>query len=327
LQKKLSLETIVGQDVLVCKAILENNGVVAIPTETVYGLAGNAMNIAAIHKIYEVKNRPKENPLIVHISSFQELEKYASDIPAIAYKLMSAFWPGPLTLLLKKKANIPDAATANSPLAAFRVPNHPLTLALLQSIDFPLVAPSANPFGYISPTSADHVLEQLNGKIPYILEGGFCEKGIESTIVGFVGEQAIIYRTGSLDIDTISFVLEEPVLIFDESTSKKPITSGMMKYHYSPLTPMVLVDNLDDFEVSNDLKIGFIRFKNQLQQADNELQIILSPTGDLNEAAKNLYAALHEMDKKNVELIIAEKVPHQGIGIAINDRLLKASSR
>jgi len=320
------LETIIGSDLNICREILENDGVVAIPTETVYGLAGNALCLKSIDTIFEVKNRPKINPLIVHLSSYSELEKYVFDIPEIAHKLLNTFWPGPLTFLFKKNEIIPNVATANSKYGAFRVPNHPLTLELLQAIDFPLVAPSANPFGYISPTSAIHVFEQLGGKIPYILDGGNCSKGIESTIIGFDNEDVVIYRTGSIDAETISFVIEKPVKYFNNNEAK-PITSGMMAYHYSPLTPMVLVKNLDEFVLQDIENIGVIRFRNKLELIPTDYQYILSETGNLDEAAKNLYSALYYMDKKNVELIIAEKVPHHGIGIAINDRLMKASNR
>ena len=320
------METIIGSDLNICKKILENDGVVAIPTETVYGLAGNALCLKAIDTIFEVKNRPKINPLIIHISNISELEKYARDIPVVAQKLINTFWPGPLTFLLRKNDIIPNAATANSQYGAFRVPNHPLTLELLQSIDFPLVAPSANPFGYISPTTTTHVFEQLGGKIPYILDGGNCDKGIESTIIGFDNEDVIIYRSGSIDAESISFVIEKPVKYYNIKEAK-PIASGMMAYHYAPLTPMVLVDNLDEFVLQDVVNIGVIRFRNKLESIPTDYQYILSETGNLAEAAKNLYSALHFMDKKNVELIIAEKVPHIGIGVAINDRLIKASNR
>lgn len=320
------METIIGSDLNICKKILENDGVVAIPTETVYGLAGNALCLKAIDTIFEVKNRPKINPLIIHISNISELEKYARDIPVVAQKLINTFWPGPLTFLLRKNDIIPNVATANSKYGAFRVPNHPLTLELLQSIDFPLVAPSANPFGYISPTTTTHVFEQLGGKIPYILDGGNCDKGIESTIIGFDNEDVIIYRSGSIDAESISFIIEKPVKYYSIKEAK-PIASGMMAYHYAPLTPMVLVDNLDEFVLQDVVNIGVIRFRNKLESIPTDYQYILSETGNLAEAAKNLYSALHFMDKKNVELIIAEKVPHIGIGVAINDRLIKASNR
>ncbi len=321
------METTIGADIQACKDILEKDGVVSIPTETVYGLAGNALSPKAIELIYQVKDRPRVNPLIVHISSQFVVGRYAKNIPAGAIRLMETFWPGPLTLLLEKQDIIPIEATSGSHLAAFRVPNHPLTLQLLNVLEFPLVAPSANPFGYISPSTAAHVMEQLSGKIPYILDGGACEKGIESTIVGFQGDQAILYRSGALDLESIEFVLEQKIVPYSPKKTEIPITSGMMKHHYAPLTPMILVDNLSDFELTQDLPVGIISYDTEYAISEHQFQIILSPNSDLMEAAKNLYAALHTMDKKNVELIIAEKVPHQGIGIAINDRLQKASNR
>ena len=176
--------------------LLRRDEVVAIPTETVYGLAGNALYPKAIASIFEIKNRPRFDPLIVHASSVERLSQYANAFPEAARRLADQFMPGPLTLLLDKAAIIPDLVTAGSPRVALRVPNHPLTLSLLQQLDFPLAAPSANPFGYISPTTAQHVADQLGSQIPYILDGGPCQVGVESTIVGFEDGQAVVYRKG-----------------------------------------------------------------------------------------------------------------------------------
>jgi len=174
------MQTITGTNIIKAKQFLNTGEVVAIPTETVYGLAANALDTAAVIKIFEVKNRPSFNPLIVHCDSWQAAQNYVEHIPVKANLLAENFTPGPLTFLLPKKNNIPDLVTAGSEKVAIRVPNHPLTLSLLQSLDFPLAAPSANPFGYISPTTAKHVWESLNGKIPYILDGGAAKVGLES---------------------------------------------------------------------------------------------------------------------------------------------------
>jgi L-threonylcarbamoyladenylate synthase len=186
-------------------AIVEliNGQVVAMPTETVYGLAGNAYDEAPIKKIFTLKNRPFYNPLIVHIKSAEYLNTVADDIPEIAFEMAKHFWPGPLTLILKKQKHISDFITAGKDTVAIRVPNHPVALELLKKLEFPLAAPSANPFGSISPTSANHVFNYFKNEFKIILDGGDCEKGVESTIVGFEGNQLILYRHGSVSIEAI----------------------------------------------------------------------------------------------------------------------------
>ena len=193
----------IGKDISKAKELLERGELVAIPTETVYGLAGNALNVAAIAKIFATKNRPHFDPLIVHVSHFNSINSFASAIPEKAKQLAQEFLPGPLTLLLKRKKIIPDLVTSGLETVGIRCPNHELTLNLLKELSYPLAAPSANPFGYISPTKASHVNDQLGDKIKYILDGGDCEVGIESTIVGFENDKAIIYRLGGLSIEKI----------------------------------------------------------------------------------------------------------------------------
>ncbi|MFT6149838.1 MAG: L-threonylcarbamoyladenylate synthase, partial [Saprospiraceae bacterium] len=175
----------IGQDIKEAAELLKNGKVVAIPTETVYGLAANALNDAAVKLIFTTKERPMTNPLIIHLPSLEAVQIYVTELPLLAKKLAAVFCPGPLTMVLPKKPIVPDTVTANLPNVAVRIPNHPLTLELLRMLDFPLAAPSANPFGYISPTTAQHVENQLGKKIPYILDGGLCQKGLESTIVSF----------------------------------------------------------------------------------------------------------------------------------------------
>src|ERR1035437_8374682 len=193
----------IGIDIEKAKQILQEGGLVAIPTETVYGLAANALNKDAVFKIIEAKNRPHFDPLIIHTDSIEKVKLHVSDFPQWAQQLANAFWPGPLTLLLPKKNSIPDLVTSGLPQVAVRIPNHPLTLQLLKSLDFPLAAPSANPFGYVSPTNAEHVAAQLQGSVDYILDGGPCDVGIESTIVGFEDGKITIYRLGGLAIEDI----------------------------------------------------------------------------------------------------------------------------
>src|SRR6478735_1162446 len=188
----------IGKDIVLAKQLLENGDLVAIPTETVYGLAGNALSATSVAKIFSTKNRPQFDPLIVHVPSLEKAKDYVSEVPDFAKALTEKFWPGPLTLLLKKKTVIPDLVTSGLDTVGIRCPDHSLTRDLLTSLDFPLAAPSANPFGYVSPTEPSHVNEQLGQKIKYILDGGVCPVGIESTIVGFENEGPVVYRLGGL---------------------------------------------------------------------------------------------------------------------------------
>ncbi|MDQ3046796.1 MAG: L-threonylcarbamoyladenylate synthase [Bacteroidota bacterium] len=318
--------TYISKDIATAAALLENDQVIAIPTETVYGLAGNALNPSVINKIYKIKNRPLTNPLIIHLHDTTHIEKYVKNIPGIAKKLAEHFWPGPITLLLPKSDLIPDAVTAGLPHVAIRIPNHPVALELLRKLSFPLAAPSANPFGYISPTSAGDVKRILSGKIEFILEGGVCGKGIESTIVGFDGDTAIIYRVGAICSEAIRKVAGKVETRIRHTG--KSISSGMLPSHYAPHTPLYLTDDIGALIKSvpcvNTAILSFKRLHSFIPENNQE---ILSETGDLDEAAHNLYKALHQLDSLKLERIIAERVPEVGIGVAINDRLERAANK
>lgn len=306
----------------IAKDLLESGDVVAVPTETVYGLAANAFDAAAVQKIFQIKGRPLFNPLIVHIKSITYLDTVAQNIPEIAYHLAAIFWPGPLTLVLEKKACIPDVVTANKNTVGVRVPSHPLILELLTALDFPLAAPSANPFGYISPTKASHVNDQLGPKIPYVLDGGNCERGIESTIIGFQNNKAILYRVGAISKETI----ENEIGKIDEKTTSKasPEAPGMLSKHYSPKTKFIVTENIQsEIDKNSSTKIGLLllRFNEKWNAYP---QKILSETGDMFEAAQNLYAKMHELDQMQLDCIIAEQMPNNNLGYSINDRLFRA---
>lgn len=317
---------IIGKNLETACELLIAGGVVAIPTETVYGLAGNALSEEAVDKIYTTKNRPKNNPLIVHISDINYLQEYVKSIPLAAVKLSEKFWPGPLTMLLPKGSPVIDGVTAGLPNVAVRMPAHPLTLELLNMLPFPLAAPSANPYGYISPTTARHVNKQLGDKIKYILDGGPCREGIESTIVGFDDEMAVIYRKGVITPDDIKKVTGS--VKFNPNPEHKHITSGMSPSHYSPKTSVCLTGDINNLNITLPSEnIGLLTFKNTFPITSRRKQIALSPKGDLAEAAKNLYEALHKLDSMHLDLIIAEYVPDEGIGIAINDRLIRAAHK
>lgn len=304
-----------------------NGELVAIPTETVYGLAGNALDENAVVKIFEAKNRPAFNPLIVHVANWLSAERYVENIPVKATLLAEKFTPGPLTFLLPKKNTIPDIVTAGSRQVAIRIPNHPLTLDLLESLDFPLAAPSANPFGYISPTTAAHVLEGLSGKIPYILDGGAANIGLESTIIGFDEQQRVLlYRSGGISAEQIEQLLKEKITAAISAPQTNPATSGQLKSHYAPHTPLYRGDIAVLKERFAGKKIATISFYKQFDGINADRQFVLSKSGSLAEAAKNLFTVLRQTDKLNVDVILAEIFPDEGIGRAINDRLGKAQA-
>ena len=315
---------IISKDIQKAVALLEANKLVAIPTETVYGLAGNIFSEKAIKLIFETKKRPFFNPLIVHIPSIVSLEQHVSYIPEKARLLAKAFWPGSMTLVLKKQASIPDIITAGKDTVAIRVPNHPLTLELLKQLPFPLAAPSANPFGSISPTKPEHVARYFENDIEQVLDGGPCTNGIESTIIGFEEDQPIIYRLGALSIEAIEAVVGNVPI--KNKKEVRPDAPGMLERHYAPSTQTVLTDSVSE-EVKKHLgkRIGILVFKSGLTDDTTTAQIILSKQGDMRAAAAKLYDALHDLDHQNLDLIIAERFPDYGLGKSINDRLQRAT--
>lgn len=311
----------IGTDSKKAAELLRAGKLVAIPTETVYGLAGNALNIEAVTKIFQVKNRPEFDPLIIHIPNPSAAALYAENIPEKALHLAEKFWPGPLTLLLEKKKIIPDLVTSGLERVGIRCPNHPLALDLLKNLSFPLAAPSANPFGYVSPTTAVHVNDQLGGKIPYILDGGTCDVGIESTIVGFENNIPVIYRLGGLSIEDIERITGK-VKVTSHSASN-PNAPGQLKSHYAPGKKVVIGDLDILHRQYQHHSYGIISFR---KGYDSNYQYVLSPSGSLEEAARNFFTALRTLDKMPIDTILTEFVPDLGLGRAINDRLRRAAS-
>lgn len=313
-------------DIYKAKEVLLKNELVAIPTETVYGLAGNAYSESALKKIFKLKNRPFYNPLILHISSVNYLKEVAVNIPKIALKLAEEFWPGPLTLVLQKKSHISDLITASKDTVAVRVPNHPVALALLNKLDFPIAAPSANPFGSISPTNAEHVFNYFGEAINVILDGGECEKGLESTIIGFENNNPILYRHGAISLEEIEKIVGK--LIITTNSDNSPNAPGMLSRHYAPTTDTYLTNNIAELiKCFEGRKIGLLLFKNHIQNKNIFHQEILSKSGDFNEAAKNLYAAMHRLDQNKLDVILAERLPDKGLGKTINDKLERATKK
>jgi L-threonylcarbamoyladenylate synthase len=312
----------IGNDIHRAKLLLEKGDVIGIPTETVYGLAGNALDESAVLEIFKVKERPSFDPLIVHVTGIDAIEKYVVDVPVQAQLLAKAFWPGPLTLLLEKKPIIPDLVTSGLSTVGIRCPDHSLTQSLLSALEFPLAAPSANPFGYVSPTTSQHVNDQLGEKIKYILDGGACRVGIESTIVGFENGNTIVYRLGGVDISAIEKIVG--VVQVQPNASSNPKAPGQLKSHYAPGVKLIigkLEELLQEYSAHTSGLLSFSRDFN------TPYQFILSPLGSMEEAAHNLFAALRYFDTLPVEVVLAEFVPEIGLGRAINDRLRRASSR
>jgi L-threonylcarbamoyladenylate synthase len=321
------MQTVTGTDIKTAAQYLEAGELVAIPTETVYGLAGNALDENAVIKIFTTKGRPRFNPLIIHVASWAQAALYTKDIPQKAHALAAAFVPGPISFLLPKKNIVPDIVTAGSDKVVIRVPGHSLTQELLQTLSFPLAAPSANPFGYISPTTATHVRENLGGKIPYILDGGPARVGVESTIVGFdTAGNPLLYRSGGISLEAMEQVLGEKITKAGDALAGQPQTSGRLKSHYAPHTALYIGDIDALAQQFDGKKMAIISFTKSYKNIPAAKHFVLSPKGDLNEAAAHLFAALRAADSPEYEVILTEKFPDEGIGRAINDRLEKAQA-
>jgi len=316
----------IGTDIVKAKEILDSGGLVAIPTETVYGLAGNALNEETVASIFETKNRPSFDPLIVHAEGLDQVERFTKDCPDLAKKLMKRFWPGPVTILLEKKEVIPQLTTSGLVSVAVRVPNHPLTLSLLKTLDYPLAAPSANPFGYVSPTTAQHVEQQLGKKVAYILDGGPASVGIESTIISFIETPPRVLRLGGLSVEDIEDEIGSVEV--NLHSSSQPQAPGMLKSHYAPKKTIVLLDDINLHEITDFSEFGAMMFNEPINEIGKENQYLLSPAGDLKEAAKNLFKVLRELDEnRDIHTIITEYVPNEGLGSAINDRIRRATAK
>ncbi|MBP7931227.1 MAG: threonylcarbamoyl-AMP synthase [Chitinophagaceae bacterium] len=314
--------TEIGSDLVKAKYLLEQGELVAIPTETVYGLAGNGLDSNAIAKIYAAKNRPQFNPLILHVGSIEQMEKWVAEIPDLCRLLIHHFSPGPITYLLPKSAQVPDLITAGSSRVAIRIPDHPVTLQLLNSLEFPLAAPSANPSGYVSPVSSQHVFEGLNGKIPYIIEGGSCKIGLESTIVGFQDNKVVVHRLGGISIEEIQAVCNVDVVV--QLAHAQPTAPGQLKSHYATKKLLLQGDIRENISLHSGKKVGILSF-NTKYHISNSLEYVLSTNGSLPEAAFELFSAMRSLDQSDVDIILAEFFPDEGLGKSINDRLARAA--
>lgn len=302
--------------------VILRGGLVAFPTETVYGLGADALNPAAVARIFEAKKRPLFDPMIVHIADEKMLNLLSTDIPPMGFDLIDKFWPGPLTLVLPKTSAVPDITTSGLATVAVRMPSSPAAIDLIRVCGTPIAAPSANLFGRLSPTTAAHVAEQLGGSIDMILDGGPCSVGVESTIVKIEGGRALLLRPGGLSIEDISRVtgpLERP--------ENRPVESpGSLPSHYAPENKLVLVDKIEK-HLADDPRAALLFFVKPEFSFDPKRGEVLTKNGSTAEAAINLFSALHRLDSASPDVIYAERVPENGLGIAVMDRLRRASYR
>jgi L-threonylcarbamoyladenylate synthase len=304
--------------------MIRRGGLVAFPTETVYGLGANAFNPIAVARIFEVKGRPHFDPLIVHVANPGGLDRLVIEIPSDAKKLMERFWPGPVTVVLKKRGEVSDLVTAGLPTVAVRMPKHPMTLRLIETAACPIAGPSANPFGYLSPTTAEHVRDQLGDQIDFILDGGPCEVGVESTIISFFGKKPILLRPGGVPVEEIESIIGRVEI--GSLHEERPSAPGALPRHYAPRTPIVLDWSEESLDSHKGKKVGLLAFQEPRNFLPFHQIEVLSRKGDFREAAANLFSAIRRLDGLHLDLILAEAVPEVGLGRAIMDRLRRASS-
>lgn len=304
---------------------LKHGGLVGMPTETVYGLGADASNTQAVKRIFAAKNRPENHPLIVHLASFEQFENWAQDIPESAFQLAQHFCPAPLAFILKKRPQVSEVVTGGQNTVALRIPNHPVALELLRQFDGGIAAPSANRFCRISPTQATHVAEELGEDVDFILDGGACEVGVESTIIDLSGDKPTILRFGKITRTEIETVLNTQVFIPDSLSQATVRTAGMMAIHYAPTTPALLcnIDYLNVLLANKNQKIGVLTCRKSVPSIPTCTTIQLP--ADPIIYAQNLYAKLRELDALKLDLIVVEKPPQNEAWEAINDRLSKAT--
>lgn len=317
--------------------LLQQNEVVAFPTETVYGLGGNAFSDEAIEKIFQAKGRPADNPLIIHIYSKKQLVDIVASVPKLAEPLIDTFWPGPLTIIFPKTAAISEKATAGLKTVAVRMPNHPVALALLEKANVPVAAPSANQSGKPSPTTAQHVLEDLSDKIAGVVDGGETDVGVESTVIHVTEENGIeILRPGSITREQIEAVVgkanvRQPSLFTGDTGEVK--SPGMKYTHYSPNAPLYLVyahDRIPELiaeEKANGKRVGVLTTVENIDDYEADYVHACGKRTDLETVARQLYVSLRQFDEEKVDVIISESFPKEGIGVAIMNRLEKAATK
>lgn len=322
-----AVTAIITDSVSKAAEILMSGGLVAFPTETVYGLGADATNSDAVAGIFESKQRPRFDPLIVHIADPNQLYSVVSEFPPTAQRLAQAFWPGPLTLVLPRSSAIPDLVTAGLPGVGVRIPAHPLALQLLRAVRRPVAAPSANPFGRISPTTAEHVRAGLGRRIDGILDGGPCQVGVESTVISLMEEQPVLLRYGGCPVERIEQIagpvrIARPDPAADQAAQPAP---GMLSRHYAPEIKLLLIDREQPAEPIPGLRCGLLTEGTRTRGAGFERIEILSDTGDLRSCAASFFAALRNLDSADLDVIIAHRFLDTDLGVALNDRLQRAA--
>ena len=314
-----------SSDVARAATILRSGGLVAFATETVYGLGARAFDPEAVARVFEVKERPHFDPLIVHMADQTWLDRLVLQVPDTARQLADRFWPGPLTLVLPKTSQVPDLVTAGLSTVAVRVPRHAQAIELLRAVDMPVAAPSANRFGQLSPTCAEDVAGQLGGRIDFILDGGPCSVGIESTVVQIVDGRPRLLRPGGVAAEDIESVIG-PVELVETAQrpgAASPASPGMLPKHYAPRTPLQVATDLTGLPVGK--RLGLLVLAATDDVSAFEAVEVLSDTADLTEAAANFFAALRRLDARKLDLIVGQPFPNHGLGRALNDRLLRAA--
>ena len=322
-------------DIEKAAAILRCGGLVAFPTETVYGLGGDATDASAAHKIYAAKGRPSDNPLIIHIADPADAERYAVTDDTY-YRLAKAFMPGPLTIILPKKDTVPDTVTGGLDTVAVRCPSHPVARALIQCAGVAIAAPSANLSGSPSPTCGSHVISDLNGRIDAIIDGGEAEIGLESTIIQMRGSTAILLRPGAITADALRCVCEN-VEISSAVTEalradERPLSPGMKYRHYAPRVPLILLEGDKDCvlhfmrRAQNAEKCALLCYREEQDALRNERLIDIGERDDLETQAHTLFAALRDADTLDCDVIYAHLPPREGIGLALYNRLIRAAA-
>jgi L-threonylcarbamoyladenylate synthase len=316
----------VGTDIDRAGSLLVQGGLVAFATETVYGLGANAYDAQAVARIFEVKERPRFDPLIVHLADARWLTDVVASVTPLARRLIDAFWPGPLTLVLPKTDRIPDLVTAGLSTVGVRMPSHPSALELLRRANVPVAAPSANLFGHVSPTTAQHVVEQLGERIDYVLDGGACTVGVESTILDVSGEHAILLRAGGLAVEVLEAEIGPIRMAGSTSGENEPqLSPGRSSRHYATRTPLKIAERAQAPPAAP--RVGLLTLIREPGDERYAAVEVLSLRGDLTEAAANLFAAMRRLDACGLDGIVARLVPESGLGRAINDRLRRAARR
>ncbi|WP_434091784.1 L-threonylcarbamoyladenylate synthase [Rossellomorea vietnamensis] len=314
--------------------VLQQDEVVAFPTETVYGLGANATSDTAVEKIFKAKGRPSDNPLIVHISNKEQLEGLVEEIPVDASKLIDAYWPGPLTIIFKNKENVfSERVTAGLDTVGIRMPDHAVALSIIEATGLPIAAPSANRSGKPSPTTVQHVIDDLDGRIAGVVDGGETGVGVESTVVDCTGEFPVILRPGGITKEQLEEVVGkvevDPSLKEGKGAPKSP---GMKYTHYAPDAPVYLVDGtkedvqrLVNEKKEEGLKVGVLTTEERMDWYQADLILSAGRRDDLKTVAQHLYDTLRAFNRSNVDIIFAEMFPEEGVGLAIMNRLQKAA--